>query len=67
MGRHSSEHMVGSCAVCLNRATHLASGQTGPPVWLCGTHFEMLVELRKGRVRQSIDSMRWWFRRHSLR
>jgi hypothetical protein len=67
MGRHSSNHTVGSCAVCLHRATHLASQPSGPPTWLCSTHFELLIELRKGRVRQTFDSMRWWVRRHCTR
>jgi len=66
MGRHR-EHTVGSCAVCMHRATHLASQQNGPPIWLCTKHFEVLIEMRKGRVRQSVDGMRWWIRRHTRR
>jgi hypothetical protein len=65
MGRHR-EHTIGSCAVCMHRATHLVSQPKGPPVWLCAKHFEVFAEMRKGPVRQRVDQLRWWFRRRRL-
>jgi hypothetical protein len=49
---------------CLAAGTHLLA-LPGGPLWMCQTHTEIVLELRKGRLRQSIDTARWRLRKHT--
>lgn len=49
---------------CQATGTHLVVEPTGP-AWLCGTHFDVWVELRKGHVRQIVDTIRWRLHQHA--
>lgn len=48
---------------CISTGSYYVASTDGRPgVWLCQTHYEIVLELRRGRIRQRLDSALWRLR-----
>lgn len=54
------------CAACGVAAEHpIGRRRRGQQAWMCTPHWQILLELRKGRVRRAVDAAAFRWRRRA--